>query len=275
MTPDAPRPAFDSVEIPGGSLWAAQAGNGPDVVLVSGLGDTHEIWDDLVPLLAARHRVTLFDNRGVGRSPRGTPPLSIRAFAQETVALMNALGVDRAHLVGSSMGGTIVQEIALAHAGRVASLALAGTWARPDAHLSRLLRHFSRLHVLLDESECTEAISLWAYSGQAYADGTVDRLMDSMSRSTSPPQPPQVFAETAEAAIAHDAADRLGSVGCPTLVMVGGEDRICPLRLSEDLLGLVPDSTLEVLRARGHQPFQEDAEEFTAALRAFWEGHEL
>jgi pimeloyl-ACP methyl ester carboxylesterase len=271
MAPDAPRPAFDSVEIPGGQLWAAQVGNGPDVVLVSGLGDTHEIWDDLVPLLADHHRVTLFDNRGVGRSPRGTRPLSIGAFAQETVALMDALGVDRAHLVGSSMGGAIVQEIALAHTGRVASLALAGTWARPDEHLSRLLRHFSRLHELLDESECTEAISLWAYSGQAYADGTVDRLMEFMSRSTSPPQPPQVFAETAEAAIAHDAADRLGSVGCPTLVIVGGEDRICPLRLSNDLVELVPDSTLHVVRARGHQPFQEDAEEFMAALRVFWE----
>ncbi len=265
-------PSFDHVEISGGQLWVGQLGDGPDVVLISGLGDTHEIWADVAPPLADRHRLTMFDNRGVGRSSRGTDQLSVRAFAQDTLALMDAKGVARAHLIGSSMGGAIAQEVALADPSRVASLVLAGTWARPDEHLSRLLRHMSRLGVLLDDPERTQAICLWAYSGKAHADGTVDRLITLMESSTSPPQSPEIFAETAEAAIAHDAADRLGSLRCPTLVLVGGEDRICPLRLAEELVDLIPDSRLYVMTARGHQPFQEDPVEFVGAVRGFWDG---
>jgi pimeloyl-ACP methyl ester carboxylesterase len=139
---------FSFVDTPRGVLWAGQSGEGPDVLLISGLGDTHEIWEDVTPLLASDFRVTAFDNRGVGRSRLGTEDPTILGFAQDALALMSSLDIAKAHIVGSSMGGAIAQELVLAQPDHVASLTLAGTWARPDDHqedpagFARIVRAF-------------------------------------------------------------------------------------------------------------------------------------
>ena len=264
---------FSVVDTPRGAFWVGQEGAGPDVVLIAGLGDTHDIWDDVTPLLRDAFRVTCFDNRGVGRTPLGSADTSVAGFAEDTLAMMRAVGIDRAHIVGSSMGGAIAQELALAETCRATSLTLAGTWARPDEYLSRLLRHMVRLQMLVEDSrELMEANCLWVYSSQAHADGTVQRLVRAMNASSSPRQPQAVFARTAEAAIRHDAADRLESIDSPTLVLVGGEDRICPLRLSRELNRLIVGSHLQVMEGRGHQPFQEDPGGFVSVVREFWGG---
>jgi pimeloyl-ACP methyl ester carboxylesterase len=266
-------PRFSVVETARGPFWVGQEGVGHDVVLISGLGDTHEIWDEVTPLLTDAFRVTSFDNRGVGRTPLGSRELSVAGFAADTLAVMRAVGVECAHVVGSSMGGAIAQELALAGSERIVSLTLAGTWARPDEYLSRLLRHMARLQFLIeDPRELIEATCLWVYSSCAHADGTVERLIEVMVASTSPPQPQAVFARTAEAALLHDAAERLRSITSPTLVLVGGEDRICPVRFSQELSRLIAGSHLQVLDGRGHQPFQEDPRGFTNVVREFWDG---
>jgi pimeloyl-ACP methyl ester carboxylesterase len=265
------QPMVSVIETARGPFWVGQQGAGHDVVLISGLGDTHEIWEDVTPLLTDAFRVTFFDNRGAGRTTLGSHELSVEGFAEDTLAVMRAAGVDRAHIVGSSMGGAIAQEVALAESGHVMSLTLAGTWARPDEYLNRLLRHMARLQVLIeDPRELMETICLWVYSSRAHADGTVDRLIKAMDASTSPAQPQAVFARTVEAATRHDAADRLDSITSPTLVLVGGEDRVCPLRLSQELSRLIAGSHLRVLDGCGHQPFQEEPGGFADAVREFW-----
>jgi pimeloyl-ACP methyl ester carboxylesterase len=268
---DATEPSFALVETNRGPLWTRQCGTGPDVLAISGLGDTHEIWDAVTPLLTQAFRVTVFDNRGVGRSPAPGETPTIRGFAEDALALMRSLDISNANIVGSSMGGAIAQELALAEPARAASLVLAGTWSTPDVHLSRLLRHMTRLiERIEDPRELIEAMCLWVYSGRAHADGTVDLLIRSMQNSASPPQSSEMFALTAEAAIAHDATDRLRSLDIPTLVLVGGEDRICPPRLSRQLHSLIAGSRLYVMPGRGHQAFQEDPAAFVHAIRAFW-----
>jgi pimeloyl-ACP methyl ester carboxylesterase len=266
-------PTFFTIDTSQGPFWVGQQGTGPDALLISGLGDTHEIWDEVTPLLGERVRVTCFDNRGVGRAPLGLRDPSVAGFAEDTLALMRAVGIERAHVVGSSMGCAIAQELALAEPWRVRSLTLAGTWARPDEYLSRLLRHIARLRLLIEDSrELMEATCLWVYGSQAHSDGTVERLIEAMDASASPSQPHAVFPRTAEAVILHDAADRLESITTPTLVLVDGEDRICPPRLSRELNRLIAGSHLHIMDGRGHQPFQEDPAGFVTAVREFWGG---
>src|SRR5215468_1015771 len=116
----------------GVELYYEQQGEGDDVIFISGLADEGACWVDQVAGLADRWRITTFDNRGVGRS--AVPPGSYRAtdFAADTAGLLDGLGIERAHVVGSSMGGAIAQELALAHPGRVRSLVLNGTYCRGD-----------------------------------------------------------------------------------------------------------------------------------------------
>ena len=87
----------------GVDLWVEQEGEGPDVLFISGLADEGACWVDQVAGLSDRWRITTFDNRGVGRSAVPHGPYEIADFARDTVALMDAVGLDRPHVVGSSM----------------------------------------------------------------------------------------------------------------------------------------------------------------------------
>src|SRR5437762_6775369 len=96
----------------GVDLWVEQAGHGADVLFISGLADEGACWVDQVAGLKDRYRLTTFDNRGVGRSTVLDGPFRIADFAADTAALMDAPGLDGVHVVGSSMGGAIAQELA-------------------------------------------------------------------------------------------------------------------------------------------------------------------
>lgn len=261
------------VDVDGRTIWARQAGAGDDVLLISGLGDDHAVWGDAFELLAGGHRVISFDNRGIGGSPLAPGDFTLADMAADALGVLDAFGVERAAVVGSSMGGAISQELTLAAPERVRSLALIGTWGRSDEHLARLLRHHAELPRLIEDPRALqEAVCLWVYSGAAHMDGTVEELIEAALAAPGPGQTEEAFARTAEVAIAHDAGERLGAIAVPTLIAVGEEDRICPRRLSRDLLELIPAAEFETLPDRGHQPFQEDAAEFVALLERFWDG---
>lgn len=255
-------------------IWARQAGEGEDVLLISGLGDDHAVWGEAFDLLAAGHRVVSFDNRGIGRSPLGPEDFTLADMARDALDVIDAMGVEVAHVVGSSMGGAIAQELALIEPERVRTLALIGTWGSYDEHLARLLRHMAELPGLIEDlRHLQEVICLWVYSGGAHMDGTVEALIEAALAAAGPGQAEEAFARTAEVAIAHDLGERLREIDVPTLVAVGDEDRIVPLRLSRALAATIPGARLEVLPERGHQPFQEDASAFVSLLQRFWDEH--
>jgi pimeloyl-ACP methyl ester carboxylesterase len=254
-------------------LWVRQEGSGPDVILISGIGDDLHVWDPVFDALAENRRVTAFDNRGVGRSVVGEWAISMEAFAEDTLGLMRALGIERADIVGSSMGGVIAQELALTAPAAVASLALVGTFGEPDQHLTHAVKNIRRLLELIDDPvELFDAIAIWAYSGRAFEEGIVGELFKAESASDSPEQSFEDFSRTADAILAHELGPRLAEIVAPTIVVVGSEDRLCPPRLARRLAELIPGSDLKVLDDRAHQPFQEVPEEFAALLNSFWEG---
>ena len=121
------------------SLYYVEAGAGEPLVLVMGLGADHLAWGFQFPVLAERYRVIAFDNRGAGQSDVPDRPYTTRMMADDTAGLMDALGIDRAHVLGVSLGGMIAQEIALNHPARVRSLQLHGTLGRPDNYLKAQL----------------------------------------------------------------------------------------------------------------------------------------
>jgi len=147
-------------------LWVERRGQGPEVLIIAGLGDPVEAWQFQLEGLADRYRLAAYDNRGVGRTPMPQEPLTVAAVADDAAALLGALGVPAAHVVGQSTGGVIAQELVLRHPEVVRSLVLVSTWARLDAYFRSTLK----LWRWLVEAAPSERAFLEAFADHETAD---------------------------------------------------------------------------------------------------------
>src|SRR3712207_350845 len=161
-------------------LWTERRGQGgPAVLLIAGLGDPAEAWQPQLDGLSDRYLLTVFDNRGVGRTPLPEEHLSATTMAEDAAALLRTLEVPSAHVAGYSMGSAIAQEMALRHPELVRSLVLTSTYARPDA-LWRAQLNFWRwlVEVAPSERAFLEGFFTWVYTPRAHADGTVGQIVE-------------------------------------------------------------------------------------------------
>jgi pimeloyl-ACP methyl ester carboxylesterase len=255
----------------GVELWFEQEGDGDDVLFISGLADEGACWVDQVAGLRDRYRLTTFDNRGVGRSATPDGPFQIADFAADTIALMDTLGLERAHVVGSSMGGAIAQELALAHPDRVRSLVLNGTWCRGDRFLHEVFRNWMWSAEKADSiRDFLVTVNLWCFSPRIWNEGIMDGWIDAAEASPNA-QSVDAFCRSAQALIEHDTADRLGAISAPTLVSVGELDLCLPSRYSQAIVDRIPGARLVIVPEVGHQPFQEVPDDYNRLLNEFWE----
>src|SRR5205823_4639131 len=130
---------LEEAEIGRYRLRYVDQGSGPALVLIHGLAGDYSAWTAQIEALRPRYRVIAFDNRGAGKSTQVDEPVSTADLAADTLGLMDRLGIDRAHVVGRSMGGAIAQHMALMAPDRVASLALCASFARLDPLGRRVL----------------------------------------------------------------------------------------------------------------------------------------
>jgi pimeloyl-ACP methyl ester carboxylesterase len=256
----------------GVQLFAEQAGKGDDVIFISGLADEGACWVDQVAGLSDRWRITTFDNRGVGQSEAPAGEYRIASFAQDTAALMDALGIERAHVVGSSMGGAIAQELALAHPGKVRSLVLNGTYCRGDHFFREVIRSWEWAARKSDNlRDFLNVVNLWCFAPKIYNDGTMEEWLTAAEASPNA-QSVDAFCRSADALIEHDTYDRVGAISVPTLVTVGELDLCLPERFGRELAGRIPGAQFKVIEQQGHQPFQEGPAEYNELLARFWSG---
>ena len=160
-------------------IWTEQVGQGPDVLLIGGLGDTVESWQFQLDGLADRYRLTAFDNRGAGRTAMPPGPVTVELMADDAAQVLQALEVPSAHVAGFSGGSIIAQELALRHPELVRSLVLQSTWPVPDPYF----RSWGRfVHWLIEaapsERAFLEWFYLWIYTPRAHNDGTVAQIIE-------------------------------------------------------------------------------------------------
>ncbi|MFF2045671.1 alpha/beta fold hydrolase [Kitasatospora sp. NPDC058170] len=245
-TDPAAAPARE-VRIPvpgGGHLWADHRGTGSPVVLLHGAGMDSRLWDSVVPLLAGRHEVIRYDARGLGRS---TPPAAPFSDVDDLLVVLDHFGLHRAALVGLSMGGETSLDFALAHPGRVASLALVGaSVGGHDWPSTPELSAYATARREQDTARLAELeLSIWASLGRTAPGGELVEAMvaDNAVRRIAAEQH---LAPSADG----DAEARLGTVTAPTLVVHGDRDHpeigVIAERLAADIPGarsrLIPDA---------------------------------
>jgi pimeloyl-ACP methyl ester carboxylesterase len=251
-------------------IWTEQIGQGPDVLLIGGGGDTVESWQFQLDELVDRYRLTAFDNRGAGRTAMPGGSVSVEMMADDAAAVLRALDISSAHVAGFSGGSIVAQELALRHPELVRSLVLQSTWPVMDHYLRSWLL-FVRWLVESAPSERAflEGFFLDIYTARAHNDGTVDQFIDQVLAFPHK-QTTQDLQRYLDAFVDHDTTDRLPQITVPALVLAGGRDSTSRPELCRAVAELIPGAQFEIMDEEGHQPFQEIPAEWNARVDAFW-----
>ena len=258
-------------------LNVSQTGTGEPLLLIMGTGGCLGFWDPLVAPLAARHRVIGFDNRGLGQSERGEGPISAASLAADAAALLDAIEVERAHVLGWSLGSAIAQELALAHPDRVGGLVLYGTWGRVDGFMRAMLATVRHPWETGDVEAAMVSLGL-AFSPELLDSPDAEAVFEQLLPLF--PQTETQIRTTLEQWYAdeeHDTLDRLSAIGAPTLVIAGEQDVISPARLGHAVAERIPGARYELLTGPGssHGLMVERPEEFIDLVLGFLQEHPL
>jgi pimeloyl-ACP methyl ester carboxylesterase len=255
-------------------MHCVEAGAGPPLVLIMGLGADHTAWALQVPAFAGAHRVIAFDNRGAGQTDQPDVPYTIRGMAEDTVGLLDALGIERAHVAGASLGGMIAQEVALNHPARVLTLQLHCTMARPDGSTRWLIDTWRGLRPQVSREDFTRALMPWLFAAVTFDERPefVETIVETILANPHP-QTPAAFVRQIDAVRDHDTLDRLDRIACPTLVTVGAEDILVPPRFSRVLHERIRGSRLVLIEGAGHGTFWETPQRFNAICLDFLAAH--
>ncbi|MGH3001496.1 MAG: alpha/beta fold hydrolase [Gaiellaceae bacterium] len=243
--------------------WSSR-GVGPPVLLIQGLGYGGWGWDPVVPGLAVRHRVLSFDNRGIGDSDRPAGPYTTAELAVDAVQVLDEAGIERAHVVGASLGGMIAQQLAAEAPERVDRLVLCCTTpGGPDAVpmpevTVRLFREAPGL---------PPDVALRRFISNALGPDAPRELVDDLlARRLA--NPPDQAGWQAQAAAATTFAGVAG-IGAPTLVLHGTADNVVDCANAQLLAAAVPCARVELFPDAGHLFFWEQPEAFVRIVAEF------
>jgi pimeloyl-ACP methyl ester carboxylesterase len=255
-------------------VYYEEHGEGDPVLLVAGLGADHLAWGLQSDAFREHHRVIAFDNPGVGRTEGPDGPYTTELFADTAAGLLGALGIERAHVVGASMGGTVAQQLALRHPQLVRSLTLHCTWGKADGHLTALMRSWQAYAQAVPLLELCRQCWLWVFTVGWYNDRP-DELtrLERQVLEAEHPQAPEAFCEQVDACLSHDALDRLGEVAAPTLITVGDRDVLTPPHHTYAIKDRMPHARVRVWKQMGHAPFWEIPDEFNRIQLEFMKEH--
>jgi aminoacrylate hydrolase len=239
----------------------------PALLLVSGLSGTAGFWDPIVPLLTPHLRLVRLDQRGVASSTRGNRITSIDLLAEDCLAILDAIGVQRPLLLGHSTGGVILQSMALQRPGAFAGLILSATWARPGRYMTEL---FNARRSVLDAVPKAYA-ALTPFLG--YPPDWIDRNWPQVSRMmTAAPaalDQQRIMAERITALMEFDRSGEIAGIREPVLIQGAEDDLIVPAFLQRELRDLMPGSELAMLPSGGHFFPVSRSTDFVANVAAF------
>jgi pimeloyl-ACP methyl ester carboxylesterase len=242
-----------------------ERGSGHPLLLIQGLGYARWSWEPILPRLADDYRVLFFDNRGIGESDIPEGPYTTRQMADDALQVLDEAGVDRAHVLGASLGGMIAQELAVAAPERVDKLILCCTTPGGAATVP-----MPQVTVDLFAAAATlpPEVALRRFVENALAaDASPDLVQELFDRRLANPPDPAGWQAQAAAGLGFAGVD--GAITAPTLLVTGTEDNVVDPRNSDVLAERIADAELERIEGTGHLFFWEQPDAFVRILREF------
>ncbi len=248
---------------------------GEPLILLMGLGADGSVWEEHVKAYERHYRCIMVDNRGAGGSSKPEGPYTTEAMARDVLGIMDALGIEKAHWSGISMGSAIAQHAALLAPDRVQSLTLNCSWTECDNYSARIFETFRAAYPVMPAGDFAKLLQLIIFT-PAYHERSLEDLLERQQGAVTNanPMPVHAFAAQCDACISHRTTGRLGAIQAPTLITVGDRDQFTPLHLSEAILREIPHAEFEVFEGSGHTHHWDSLERFNRVTLDFMLRHD-
>ena len=251
-------------------LYYEMQGEGYPLLLIRGLGSNADHWYCQIQEFSSRYCVVSFDNRGIGRSEKPDGPFSISTMARDTVGLMDAIGISKAHILGISMGGMVAQEVALRYPHRVNGLVLGCTHCGGDhaeGPSEEVINIFAE-YISSGTPEAAQEVQKCLFTERTLREASeVAQRYQEVSQRFPPTT--EILIYQMQAVQGHNTWDELHHIQTPTLVLTGDEDILVPPENSSILAERIPNALIQVIEGGAHQFLVEQADAFNEAVLHF------
>jgi 3-oxoadipate enol-lactonase len=257
-----------SVDAGGTELHYLRAGSGEPMLLIQGMSATHMTWGRaFLSPLEENFDCIVFDNRGMGLSGPAETPFTTADLAADTIGLLDALAIERAHVVGISMGGMVAQELALAHPERIRTLTLGATYCGGPEGTLMAPEDLKMLAAAMASGERERVLrAMWEINLSPTFREDDSRFTEFSEMATALPAPKEVILEQMRACGAHDTSGRLGQISVPTQVIHGTADRLLGVGNGLQIASLLSVEP-QLLEDVGHMFWWERPERSAALVR--------
>lgn len=257
-------------------LYYEELGTGEPLLLVSGQGGDHTSWDFIRGDFASRYRVIVYDHRGTGKSDKPTePPYSTRGFAEDAIAILDGLGIAKAHAYGISMGGRICQWLGIDYPERIGALVL-GCTTPGNAHG---VKRPAELDNIMKNPAADPQTAMKTMLEGSFTPGWIAAHSEAIAllqqQQLQNPLPAHAQRLHYLASEGHDAWDLLPSITAPTLVIHGSDDRVNPTANAYLLAERIPGAEVYIVEGGRHGYFVEFREEASRVVNEFLGRHPL
>jgi pimeloyl-ACP methyl ester carboxylesterase len=258
-----------TLTIDGTDIYYERRGAGEPLLLIQGLGGHSLHWGDgFLSALEDTFELVLYDHRGAGRSGELAGECTIVNLAEDAVAVLDALEIESAHVLGISMGGMVAQELVLTHPERVRTLTLGCSFpGGPEAKMTDMaIVGMIAEAVLSGDGERAIRAGYEVMIAPEFAADPANYEVYSKVAEQYPTPIPTLMGQLS-AIVAHDTSERLGEIEVPTLVVHGTADRLMESVNGELLARLIPGARLKLLEGAGHMFFWEQPERSAQLVR--------
>jgi pimeloyl-ACP methyl ester carboxylesterase len=248
-----------------------QQGSGEPLVLIPYLAADCACYAFQVADYSKHFTCISVDLRGTGESDKPTGIYSTELFADDVAALLQALGIPKAHIYGLSLGAAVGMWMAAKYPDRVRSLSLHSGWPKSDAYLKTVVRGWQVMAKAMNSvpEMVIRGIFPWCFTPELYA-RQPDHI-DALSAFVRgrPEQPVDAFIQTSDAVIAHDGDAQLGKIRAPTQITFGRHDMVTSIRFADQLKNGIRNSELHIFEDCSHAPLYENVPAFNTKTLDF------
>lgn len=258
-------PRFQAKDV---QIHYIEEGEGEALLFIPGLIGLSKMWEFQFPYFSGRYRCISFDHRGSGESDKPKEGYTTAQITEDAAALLDHLGIERAHIAGASTGGCILQNLCLDHPDRVGLAVFTNTWTRADEYMTRLQIARRRILHAYGQEAYIEVNSIWT-SGPAMFRNDLEILLDLEKRQKETIADPDILTARIDMTLAHDRLDEIPNIAHKALIVAAKDDPLTPPYFAEDLSAMIEGSSLHLLETGGHNSYRRNPEGWNAAVDAF------
>jgi aminoacrylate hydrolase len=260
------------ISVADGEIYYESHGRGTPVFLVPGLGGVGNYWNPNIPAFSRAHQVVIHDHRGMGQSSRSLIRYSVDQMTADLLAVMDHLGIEKAHVVGHSTGGAIAQTLAVTRPERLISLVIYASWTKADPFFRRIFEARRTLLIKGGAAAYVRSASIFLYPDWWINENIA--LLEEREKVVIPNSPPsEIVASRIDAIIDFDRTGALGGIRTPTMVLCAKDDILTPPYYSRELTRMIPGAELVELDRGGHCASETNTQAFEDAVLAFIDRH--